>query len=39
MYKIEAGINGISPLRYNRFLVRTKDEPNKGKMTEEQQRG
>ena len=38
MYKIEATINGLVPLRFNRFLIRSKQQTNKGKMTEEQQK-
>lgn len=37
MYKIEAKIKGLSPLRYNRYLPITKENAGKRKMTHEQQ--
>ena len=37
MYKIKASIVGLSPLRYNRFLIRSKDQTNKKKMTHDDQ--
>ena len=37
MYKVQVTIKGLTPLRYNRFLIRGKDEPNIGKMTHEEQ--
>lgn len=38
MYKISATIEGLVPLRFNRFLIRGKQETNKKRMTEEQQK-
>lgn len=37
MYKVKVSIKGLSPLRFNRFLPRGKDEPNLAKMTHEEQ--
>lgn len=37
MYKIEAKITGITPLRYNRFIINDRQNANKAKMTQEQQ--
>lgn len=37
MYKIEAEIVGLAPIRFNRFIQLGKDAPNKRKMTHEEQ--
>lgn len=38
MYKVKATIKGLSPLRYNRFVIQSKQATNKKKMTEENQK-
>jgi hypothetical protein len=38
MYKITATITGLVPLRYNRFLIRGKEQTNKKRMTVEEQK-
>lgn len=37
MYKIEATITGLAPIRFNRFIEQSKESANKRKMTQEQQ--
>lgn len=38
MYKFEAKIIGVAPLRFNRFIEINRQDSNKKKMTEEQQK-
>lgn len=37
MYKFESKIVGVAPLRFNRFIERSREDSNRKKMTEEQQ--